>query len=505
MRKVIRKINFNLIFLLSIIGLGIALRVFNLQNNPAGFFCDEASIGYNAYSLLKTGKDEYGVSFPIFFQSFGDYRPPLVVYSAIPFIAAFGLNELSTRLPSILYGLLTIIAMYFIGKEISSGKSNFGLLTAFITASMPWLIHYNRTGIEYTIYVTFFTITILLLLKAIHNKTLIIPAFVFSALTFYTYQPAKLLIPLLLAGFLLIFRKNYLLHKKYSIIGLISFFILSLPLIFSLLNGEGLARFKWVSVFSANLPFTQSVQLIIHNYFIQLSPSYFIFGEPTSITRHFTGGLTPLLISTLPFLLIGLLYTFLTIKKNKNSQFLLYWLLIYPVAGAVTSGAPFTSRSIIGAPLFAIFISLGISITILHAKKLIIPIIMIILINLALFAKFYFTQYPLYSSGFWGWQYGPKDIVRYFSAHEKNYDDLIMAPDFNAPEIFFKFYAPSGCANCRIGLPENYYSPGRKQLYAVSPDYIKNHPGYVFNPVKTIYYPDGSAAFVLSEIVKSNL
>ncbi len=499
--KIIKKINLNVILLLSIITIGLVLRLFNLTNNPAGFFCDEASIGYNAYSLLKTGKDEYGVSFPIFLQSFGDYRPPLAIYSAIPIIALFGLNELSTRLPSVIYGLLTIITMYFIGKEISSNKSSFlGLLTAFITATMPWLIHYNRTGFEFTIYVTFFTITTLLFLKTRHNKSFIIPAFIFAALTLYTYQPARLLIPLLLLGFLFIYRKIYLSHKKYSIIGLMSFFILSLPLILAFLSGEALARFNMVAVFSEKLPLTLTLKLIIENYLTQLSPSYFIIGEPTVLTRHFIGGLTPLLISTLPFLLIGIIYVFLTIRE-KTSQLLVYWLLIYPIAGAVTAYGPFTSRSIIGAPLFAILIGLGISLTILHIKRFLASIIIIvILLELVLFAKFYFTLYPLYSSDIWGWQYGAKDIIAYFSAHEKSYEDLLMAPEFNAPDIFFKFYAPGGCTNCKVGLPDNSYIKDRRQLFAITPTYMASNSNFIYKPVKTIYYPNRKAAFILSEI-----
>jgi len=59
---------FFILFLILI--LGFFLRIVNLQNLPHGFFCDEASIGYNAYSLLKTGKDEHGKPWPLFFQAF---------------------------------------------------------------------------------------------------------------------------------------------------------------------------------------------------------------------------------------------------------------------------------------------------------------------------------------------------------------------------------------------------------------------------------------------------
>lgn len=487
-----------------VLALGLGLRVYKLASVPSGFFADEASIGYNAYSLLATGKDEYGNPFPIFFRSFGDYKAPISIYSTIPFIALFGLTEFSTRLTSVMYGILTLIILFLIGRTVIS--SSFGILCSFIGAVTPWLIHYDRVAFQMNIYATFFILSIYLFIKGDKNKSFILPAFIVSALTFYTYQPAKLIVPLLLLGLLFIYRKTYLFYKKETAIGFLSFFILSTPLILSLFNGAGFARFNMVSIFSAKLTFIQSSLRIAQNYFTQLSPTYFISGEPTFITRHFVGGLTPLLISTLPFLVIGMIYTLITINK-KISQFLAYWLLIYPIAGAVTATAPFTSRSIIGAPLFAIFISLGIMKTMLYVKKFIhiyIPaflIFSIISLSLIFFIQFYFTRYSSYSSDFWGWQYGARDIVKYFVANEQSYDQLIMAPELNAPEIFFKFYAPGDCRKCLIGLPDNFYNSKLKQLFAVTPDYLLNKKTN-FKTLRTIYYPNRNIAFQIGEVLK---
>jgi len=101
-----------------IVGLALFLRLYQLGANPAGFFCDEASIGYNAYSILTTGKDEYGKSFPLFFQAFGEYKNPLDIYSTLPLVAAFGLNEFSVRLESVFFSILTVIAFYYVGRQI---------------------------------------------------------------------------------------------------------------------------------------------------------------------------------------------------------------------------------------------------------------------------------------------------------------------------------------------------------------------------------------------------
>ena len=86
------------------------LRFWQLGNVPPSPDWDEAALGYNAYSIMLTGKDEYGISFPLRLKSFGDYKMPLYSYLSIPFIATFGLSESSTRM------LNTLIAILFIAK-----------------------------------------------------------------------------------------------------------------------------------------------------------------------------------------------------------------------------------------------------------------------------------------------------------------------------------------------------------------------------------------------------
>src|SRR3990172_8619262 len=82
------------------------LRLWKLGKIPPHLTSDEAALGYNAYSILKTGKDFWGESLPIVFKSFGDYTPGLYVYLAAPFIGVMGLNELSVRLPNAIFGVI---------------------------------------------------------------------------------------------------------------------------------------------------------------------------------------------------------------------------------------------------------------------------------------------------------------------------------------------------------------------------------------------------------------
>src|SRR3990167_6642454 len=140
--------------LLVIFLLGFILRVIFLDVVPPGFNADEAALGYNAYSLIKTGKDEWGASFPLVFKSFSDYKPGLYVYLAIPFVALFGLNELSVRLPSILLGSFSIILIYFLAKELFK-KETAAQASAFLLSISPWHLHFSRGAWEANV-ATFF-------------------------------------------------------------------------------------------------------------------------------------------------------------------------------------------------------------------------------------------------------------------------------------------------------------------------------------------------------------
>ena len=107
------------IFLILIIFLAVILRFINLSSIPIGFNDDEAAFGYNAYSILKTGRDEWGrlLPFPVF-ESFGDWKLVGYLYLAVISQAILGVNEFATRLPSAIFGVLAVWATYLLTKEL---------------------------------------------------------------------------------------------------------------------------------------------------------------------------------------------------------------------------------------------------------------------------------------------------------------------------------------------------------------------------------------------------
>lgn len=510
---IIRKIfNWQNTILATILVLGFFLRFYRLATVPAGFFADEAASGYNAYKILETGKDEHGELLPIFFRGFGeDYSHPLAIYSTIPFILAFKLTETAVRLQAVFFGMVTIIFVYLIGKEIIS--KNCGLWAAFIAAALPWLIHYNRVGFDYSSYIATFSGSIFFLTKAASNKRFIILFFIFLGLTFYSYQPAKLFVPILLFIGIIVYGKRLLAYPKHTFVGCFLFLLLSLPISFNILSGKGLIRLNKVSILSANLTPKEKINKFISNYLYQFSATYLLDKGDANNNRSLSGGLTPILPIMFPFLIFGLIELLKKIKHN-YSQLLVFLIIAYPLGGAITMDGPFSGRSLIGALLVALITGMGINSFIkifsrkIHYVFVSFLVIATLIINLVFFVRFYFIEYPLYSSDFWGWQYGPKEIIKYFVEAHNSYDDLYLNGEFNGSEIFYKFYDPLNLCSGKCKVDTFYVhpyiiNPKRKQLFALSPDTLNKSPlKEKFLVKKTVYYPDGKVAFLIGELTQ---
>ncbi len=103
--------------------MALILRFMALTTIPIGFNDDEAAFGYNAYSVLKTGHDEWGKYFPFpVFESFGDWK--LVFYLYLVSLSQFllGVTVFATRFPSALFGVLAVFATYLLTKEFFEKK-----------------------------------------------------------------------------------------------------------------------------------------------------------------------------------------------------------------------------------------------------------------------------------------------------------------------------------------------------------------------------------------------
>src|SRR5438045_55882 len=107
------------LLLVAILLLFLITRLYKIGEIPVSVYWDEASIGYNAFSILHDGRDEWGKFLPIHFRAFGEFKLPVYIYSVVPAVAIFGLNELAVRIPAVLYSLGIILLTYWLGKRIS--------------------------------------------------------------------------------------------------------------------------------------------------------------------------------------------------------------------------------------------------------------------------------------------------------------------------------------------------------------------------------------------------
>ena len=162
------------IILFIIILIAIFFRFYNISSIPSHPSLDEVSIGYNAYSILNTGSDEFGNKFPILLRAYDDWRPALYVYFVIPFVKLLNLNILAVRLPSIALSVVTVVISYYLVKELLSKSKDFlsisiPLAASFLLAISPWHIYLSRLGHEANLGLSFFVTSLFFFIRFINR------------------------------------------------------------------------------------------------------------------------------------------------------------------------------------------------------------------------------------------------------------------------------------------------------------------------------------------------
>src|SRR4030042_5008814 len=165
----------NNFLLICIILIATILRFYQLSQIPPGLYSDEVSNGYNAYSILKTARDEYGNLLPLSFRSFGDYKPPFYIYVLVPSIAVFGLNDFAVRFPSAFAGVLTVLLTYIFTRQLFK-NNNIALWASFFLAISPWHLQFSRGGFEANFMIFLTLLGVVLFLNSFKKSFLLIPS-----------------------------------------------------------------------------------------------------------------------------------------------------------------------------------------------------------------------------------------------------------------------------------------------------------------------------------------
>ena len=495
------------LLLAAIVALGASVRIVGISDNPPGFFTDEASVGYNAYMVLKHGKDEHGEGWPVLFEAFGEYKLPVYIYSVVPFVAALGLSEFAVRFTSALYGTLTVVSAFLLASALFRQRS-VGLAAALFLATTPWHIHYSRTGFgELVTFPAFLTLGLYLFLLSARGRKLWLATAVVFGLTLYTYRSAWIVLPPLLALLMVLYRREIYRDWRVALGSLNVVVIMAIPILVHLLGGSG-DRSQEVSILNLNQGAWETFKTFAAQYRSYFSIGFlFDHGDDGAITRHYLPGFGQLYYLQLPFMVLGLLG--LLIRPNREKAIVLALLVLYPLPGALSDASPISSRTILGPVVFSLLAGYGLMLAVnglgrvyhpygkAAAAVSLVVVLALAFASLASYLDRYHSTYPLVSAGYWGWQAGPKEIVEYFVSVEDGYDQLIMDGEFNAPWMFLRFYAPNACSKCVTGSAQ-LYDPARKQLFALKPKNIP--PDYTYRAMHSITYPNGEPAFAVVEI-----
>lgn len=484
MRK--EKLLFTLIILLSFF-----LRFYNLSSNPPALYWDEASLGYNAYSIANYGIDEHGEHYPLVrFIAFGDYKPPGYIYVAALAIKLFGLSEFSIRLPSAFAGVALVAITYYLSRLLFTSNKT-ALLSSLTMAVSPWSIQLSRGAFEANLAAFLSAAGVYFFLYGVvKSKPFFIPtALLFLVASFYTFNANRIIAPLLIILLSLFFAVNLWRMKKLVTVSYLFALLLVVPSIPFLLSPQGKLRYKEVSIFNDLAIIKKANERIaredgawwarvIHNrrvlyakeylkHFVDhFNPRYlFISGDVNP--RLSVQAVGELYLYELPFLVIG----FFTLVKKKKFIFLLLvlWLTIALVPAATARETPHALRTASLMPVYQIIIGYG-GYTLCQAlrrkantkhllwqngsdkenrstilrinKRKYYGVLFIILSIIAgswfYYLHYYFIHYPKDWAG--EWQDGYKEMVAEVATLAPFYDKVVVSTYRGRPYIYFLLY-----------------------------------------------------------------
>ena len=474
----------NYILLIIILFLAALLRFYQITNVPPSTQWDETAIGYNAYSILKTGRDEYGQFLPLVFKSFGDYKPGLYIYLTVPSVAIFGLNELAVRIPSALAGIASVWLIYLVSLLLFK-KKPLALFISFALAMSPWQMHFSRGGWEANLALFLVLLGLLSFLKAEKKPKYLYPSAIAFGLSFLSYQGSKVFVPLLLLGLLIFFfKKIKTLSIKNIIISLFLLFLVASPSFLTILTWGG-GRLKTMSLFSYprseneiqhilnkdnnnlfyfNLFHSEGLSFVtrfVERYFNHFSGRFLFFEGDWSSLRHGPSYNGVLYLFDFFLILFGLY--FLVRLNTRESKFIWFWLFIAPLPAAITRDSIQGVRSLnmvlplmilVGCGFYQLFLWLQ------KQKKLFsvcfsLLLVVFYLFSVAYYLEQYFYHYPLQSSK--DWQYGYQQIIQKVYPLRNNYQKIVFTSEYGQPYIYWLFYGqyPPSDYQAKARLTEN--------------------------------------------------
>jgi len=515
--------------------LAAALRLVRLGAVPVAVYCDEAFSAYEAWCLLLTGRDSRGVPFPFFFDIFGKgWGEPLHFYLSVPAVALFGLTPFAARLVAAMAGTLAVPMTGLMTRSlIRAGRpesdrlaTRAGVAASVLMAVSPWAFHFSRIAFQASLLPLTLAGGFWLISRAMDEPGGRVRPIVLAAgavvlgLSFYTYTVSRLAVPLLAAGFVVTHRRRLAGAPKAAAAAALLLALLAAPVLGFSMTERGRQRFSDVSVFSN--PSTRDAgpvgmaASVAGNYLSYYTPRFLLTeGDPNP--RHSIRGHGVLHPHDLLMLAAGVAACLLLARPG--AMFLLWWLVSYPAAAALTIDPRHAVRAICGQPGVYAVAGFGAALLLeIHTtgagariRRLVSSLLLSVIIavaGLSAVAYFhdYFVAYPVYSGP--AWQYGLKEMYDYVDSVSTGHDSVYVTRNEDFPYIQYLFYRsfPPGeyqahrLTRTRYLFDQEVFYKGPRIPHRMNPIFVwkpwEVQPGVEAH--KTIAYPDGSPAFVIA-------
>lgn len=461
-----------LLTLVLIFFLAFILRFYKLGSIPRGLQQDETSIGYNAYSILKTGKDEYGMSYPLYFKAFGEYKLPGYIYLSVIPISIFGLTEFAVRLPSAFFGSLTVIAFYFLLREIlDREQKDIALIGTLLLAINPWHIHFSRGAFEVTVALFFLTLGTLSFFWVLRKNMLYgMLSGICFALSIYTYTISRLFVPCLIVLLFYLYRKKINTEQRRSLLlFLVTTLFLLLPFFLTLFSRGGFSSSSGTLIFSSaavKAPLLEYrsyfldepvlVTKVLFNFFVLTGFQYvknifsyfsadFFFLSGSYHGNHGIGNVGMFYVFELPTMLLGIFYA---ITKHKKYQLFFCWAILSVLIASLTREAPQATRSFYLTIPLSFFSALGVYHVLMLLKNIQRSYIRIFLCNfIAIFVLYniiyyfssYYVRFPIFYAK--AWRASDKVTTEYLVSQGDAYQQILIDSDAGFLYTSYLFYS----------------------------------------------------------------
>lgn len=464
-----------IIVLVLVLLLSAVIRFYRLDQIPAGLYYDEVDSGYQARSLLQTGRDYRGWESPFFVDSFNSQRTPIPIYLTVVTTWLFSIPEVQVRAPSALFGIAIVALVYFLVRRWT-GSHFAGVIAGIVFAVSPWQIQFSRFSHEGTSTVAVFLLGLLLLDMAVSRKSYrwFLAGLFVTSLGVYTYRTMSLFAPMALLGYVAVYWKSVrsfgfgrlFLSGFMPVLVIVPFLLATtvfafdtprivqlavtsdpaLPIQIQRAREVDSGDFKDSSlgkqaVSSSFLFHNKPVEwwYAFTNNVLKAFSADFLFITGDLNLRHSIGHRGMLYVLDAIGLLAGFWYV-VNHWRSKQWQWLSLWLLLAVIPASLTfDGAGHAGRLFIFSAPLLMMVSVGWWQVLIRWRKLGSIVVLMYLVSVVFYFHSYLVHYPVESARQFG--YGFKQAMTKIAEVEKDYKQVQMIATKDPPILYYLFWA----------------------------------------------------------------